>query len=216
MVLSQCGTVTTPASLQNIFIAMEGNLCPLAGAAPRAPSCFPLTNLLLASLHLPLSHVNGVIQCGDFSYGLFPLTMVSRFIRLLLVSALHLFSYLFKFLNWRIIAVQNLVVFCHTSASSSHKYTHVPSLPSPSPTHPPACRRALFEFPQSYSEFPLAIYLTYGIVNFYVTLSVHLPFSLNSSHHVHRFIALSLKEKLRNQCHSPLQQKELISRNKLS
>ena len=139
---------------------MEGNLCPLAGAAPRAPGCFPLTNLLLASLHLPLSHVNGVIQCGDFSYGLFPLTMVSRFIRLLRVSALHLFSYLFKFLNWRIIAVQNLVVFCHTSASSSHKYTHVPSLPSPSPPHPSACCRARVWIPWVIQQIPIG-YLFY-------------------------------------------------------
>ena len=29
-------------------------------------------------------------------------------------------------------------------------------------------------FPESYSKFPLAIYFTYGIINFHVTLSVHL------------------------------------------
>ena len=36
----------------------------------------------------------------------------------------------------------------------------------------------LFEFPESYSKFPLAICFIYGIVNFYVMLSIHLPFSL--------------------------------------
>ena len=36
----------------------------------------------------------------------------------------------------------------------------------------------LFEFPESYSEFPLAIYFTYGSVSFHVTLSIHLTLSI--------------------------------------
>ena len=32
------------------------------------------------------------------------------------------------FLNWRLIALQNFVVFCHTSTRISHRNTHVPSL----------------------------------------------------------------------------------------
>ena len=45
---------------------------------------------------------------------------------------LLIFSGVFKknFFNWRIIALQNFVVFCHTSTRISHRYTHVPSLPS--------------------------------------------------------------------------------------
>ena len=39
------------------------------------------------------------------------------------------------FFNWRIIALQNFVVFCHTSTRISHKYIHVPSLPH-LPPHP--------------------------------------------------------------------------------
>ena len=62
------------------------------------------------------------------------------------------------------------------------------SLPSPShPTLQPVTE-PLFKFPGSYSKFPLAIYFAYGIVNFYVTLSIHLPLSLLSSHHVHRSV----------------------------
>ena len=62
------------------------------------------------------------------------------------------------------------------------------SLPSPShPTLQPVTE-PLFELPESYSKFPLAIYFTHGIVNFYVTLSIHLPFSLLSSHLDHRFV----------------------------
>ena len=32
------------------------------------------------------------------------------------------------FFNWRIIALQNFVVFCHTSTWISHRYTYIPSL----------------------------------------------------------------------------------------
>ena len=45
----------------------------------------------------------------------------------------HLY-YLFVFflnlfiVNWRIIALQNFVVFCQTSTRISHRYTHIPSL----------------------------------------------------------------------------------------
>ena len=58
---------------------------------------------------------------------------------------------------------------------------------------PPHCTlqpvtEPLFEFPESQSRFPLAIYFTHGIVNFYVTLSTHLPFSLLSSHLDHRSV----------------------------
>ena len=33
-----------------------------------------------------------------------------------------------KKINWRIVALQNVVVFCHTSTRVRHKCTHVPSL----------------------------------------------------------------------------------------
>ena len=78
--------------------------------------------------------------------------------------------------------------FCHTSTRISHRYTHVPSLPSPPhPTLQPVTE-PLFEFPESHSKVPLAISFTYGIVNFYVTLSIHLPFCLLSCHRVHRCV----------------------------
>ena len=59
------------------------------------------------------------------------------------------------------------------------------SLPSPSPSPLQPVTEPLFEFPESHCKFPLAIYFTHGIVNFYVTLSIHLPFSLLSSHCAH-------------------------------
>ena len=39
----------------------------------------------------------------------------------------YLFFFSF-FFNWRVIALQNVVVFCQTSAWISHRYTYIPSL----------------------------------------------------------------------------------------
>ena len=52
-------------------------------------------------------------------------------------------------------------------------------LPSYLPPHltPLVVTEALFEFPESYIKFPLAIYFTYGNVSFHVTLSIHLTLS---------------------------------------
>ena len=81
------------------------------------------------------------------------------------------------------------MVFCHTQQESAIGTLIPPpseiSLPSPSP---PPVAEPQFEFPGSCSKSPLAICFTYGIVNFYVTLSLHLPFSLFSSHLVHTFL----------------------------
>ena len=69
------------------------------------------------------------------------------------------------------------VIHQQESAIGIHMSPPFPtSLPSPSSPHPSACHRAP-EFPESYSKFPLAIYFTYGIINFYVTFSIHIPFS---------------------------------------
>ena len=88
-----------------------------------------------------------------------------------------------------IVALQNFVVFCHSSTRISHRYTHVPSLPDISPI-------SLSTSPFSLSQSPCLTSLsqtanshrlcfTHSIVNFYVTLSIHLPFSLLFSHLVH-------------------------------
>ena len=61
-----------------------------------------------------------------------------------------------------------------------------------------------FEFPELYTKFPLAVHFTYGIVNFYVTLSIHFPLSLLSSPHIYRsvfyvcfsFVALKINSSL--------------------
>ena len=64
-------------------------------------------------------------------------------------------SFFNQFFNWRIIALQNFVVFCQRSTWISHECT----------------------FPETYSKFPLAIYFTYVIVSFHVVLYIHFTLS---------------------------------------
>ena len=102
------------------------------------------------------------------------------------------------------------MVFCHISTRISRRYIHVPSLPNlpprpPSHLHPHLNLQPVteppFEFPESYSKFPLAICFTHGVVNFYVTLSINLPFSFLSARLVHRsvlYICFSIAALKRN------------------
>ena len=62
-----------------------------------------------------------------------------------------------------------------------------PSHPPPHPTLQPVTE-PLLAFPESHSKFPMAVYFIYGIVNFHVTLSIHLTFPLLPSSHVHRSV----------------------------
>ena len=39
-----------------------------------------------------------------------------------------IYSFIYLFFDWRIIALQNFAVFCQTTAWISHRYTHTPSL----------------------------------------------------------------------------------------
>ena len=61
-------------------------------------------------------------------------------------------KYFFLFFNWKIIALQNFVVF--------YQHIYCPSwssLPSPFPSHSQVGTEPLFELPETYSKFPLAI-----------------------------------------------------------
>ena len=88
------------------------------------------------------------------------------------LSQLDFFPQTYFFLNllifnWRKIASQYCVGFCHTSAWISCRDACVPSLwnlPPTSPPFPTSVTEPQFEFPESYSTFPLLIYLTRGTV----------------------------------------------------
>ena len=63
-----------------------------------------------------------------------------------------------------------------------HRFTYIPSLLSLPPIFlpiPPLSvdTERLFEFPETDSTFPFAVYFTYGNVSFHVTLSTHLTLS---------------------------------------
>ena len=73
------------------------------------------------------SSVHGIFQARVLEWG------AIAFSELLL-----LVCFLILFFNWRIIALQYCVSFCHTSALISHRYTYVPSLQNlPPPSHIP-------------------------------------------------------------------------------
>ena len=63
------------------------------------------------------------------------------------VNQLYVYIYpffiflMYLFFNWRIIALQNFVVFCHTSTRLSHRYIHVPSLLNLPPISLPIFKR---------------------------------------------------------------------------
>ena len=102
-------------------------------------------------------------------------------------SPLCLFSpqkFFFKkiFFYWRIIALQNFVVFCQTITWICHRYMYIPFILNFLPISLPILPLQVdiepcFEFPEAHSKFPLAIYFTYGNVSFHVTLSIHLTLS---------------------------------------
>ena len=102
------------------------------------------------------------------------------------------FFLFFKFFNWRRIALQNVVVFCHTSTRISHRYTHVPSLPDLLPILLPilplACHRAPVWVSWVIQQVPIGDLFYVWYSKFLSTLSTHLPFSLLSSHCVHRSV----------------------------
>ena len=74
------------------------------------------------------------------------------------------------FFNWRIIVLQNFVVFCQTWIRISHRYTYVPPLLNLSSISSPISplrivTEPLFEFSESQSKFPLAVYALSNITS---------------------------------------------------
>ena len=114
-------------------------------ATQHSPSCFfpPSADLLCFShficcLSLFSCNENARVANPSFRNMAETNSQASKYDRFLLLYPL--FFCHFIFLNCRILALQNFVLFCQTSTRISHRYTHVPSapasLPSPSPSHP--------------------------------------------------------------------------------
>ena len=109
---------------------------------------------------------------------------VSRKLFILLDFTELFFFFLSDFLkfifNWRTIALQYCVGFCHTTMCVSHKCTHVPLILNLSPTSTPSYT---FRLSQStvlrsrcpYSNFLFAIYFMYGNTYISMLLSQFIP-----------------------------------------
>ena len=92
----------------------------------------------------------GVLLCIFFNVSFIHLFTNKEIIVLRKVSdklLCNLILFIFLFFNWWIIALQNSVVFCYTSARISHKYTYVPSLPHLPPISLPTSPFSLSQSP---------------------------------------------------------------------
>ena len=94
-------------------------------------------------------------------------------------------EHLFKinlFFYWRIIVLQNFVVFCQTSTWISHKYTYIPlpfEPPSHLPPHPTPLgwyRAPVWVF-WALQQVPTGYLFYIWWYSFHVTLSIHLTLS---------------------------------------
>ena len=107
-----------------------------------------------------------------------PINSVGGFHPSYMLSSIYcMWVFLFFFLNWRIIALQNFVIFCHTSTRVSHRYTLSPPsqtfLSSPSPFHRSGCHSTPVWIPWVTWQIPIG-YL------FYIWYSKFLCYSLNN------------------------------------
>ena len=96
--------------------------------------------------------------------------------------------YLFIF-YWRIIVLQNFVVYCQTSTWISHRYTYIPSIlnltPISHPISPSVDTEPLFEFPEPLQQFPI-VYLFHIWQCNLPCNSFHTSHPLLPSIHVHK------------------------------
>jgi len=84
--------------------------------------------------------------------------------------------FFFNFFNWRIMALQYFVVFCHTSTRISHRYTHVPSHPN----LPPISHPTPVLLPgKSHGQRSLVGYSPWGRQELDMTEQLHFHFSLS-------------------------------------
>ena len=159
---------------------------------PFSPSPDPLSLLSLESAstilinHWPVS--SSIDSNLDFCDNLWPSgsPCLSCPVTILHILVLHFFLFFKKIIfNWRIIAFSVVLVSdIHQHESAIGLYMSSPSWTSLlTPPFPLllGCHRALFEFPESHSKFPLAIYFTHGSVYVSMLLSPFIPPTHNSS-----------------------------------
>ena len=122
------------------------HLCPLGSLPPALPPAQAFLALICEKIPFHLSLLP------------LPTPYPYHFHKILPYIVFCLFVSKFIFFNWRIIALQNCVF--------SAKHQHDSAIPIPPPQ---VVTEPQFEFPESYSKFPLAVYFIYGNI-YYVFL----------------------------------------------
>ena len=115
--------------------------------------------------------MNGQGNCGTYT----PWNITQSLVHF---NVFYFICNLFIF-NWRIVALQYCIGFCHISTWISHRYISVflsPELPTPS-HFSRLGTETLFEPPEPYSKFPLAICFTYDNVHVPKLLFPFVPWS---------------------------------------
>ena len=87
---------------------------------------------------------------------------------------MYLYTTFFFIFNWRIIALQYFVGFCHTTTCISHEYM-CPLSPEPSPSHPS-------RLSQSTKLSSLCPYSSFSLTVLHMVAYTCQCYSLNSSH----------------------------------
>ena len=127
-----------PVNIQSWFpLGLTGLISQESSPAPQ----FKIINCSTLSIHYgPIcTSIHDYWKTHSFNYmdlcrqrDVCAFNMLSRFVFAFLPRRRWLFFFFLPlyFLNRRIIALQNFMVFCQTSTRISHRYTHVPSLPN--------------------------------------------------------------------------------------
>ena len=92
----------------------------------------------------------------------------------------------------KILLIEGLLLYTILLFSVKPQHESATSIHIPLPFEPPSISlpipplqvdtEPLFEFPETYSKFPLTVYFTHGNVNFHVTLSIHLTLSSHQTY----------------------------------
>ena len=164
-----------------------------------SPLNLKLLTVLLVFLNNSSSYSSPFIFLSDFlNLSCYYFTSHYSLLIVLCFSFLMVFFVFIFIFDWKIIALQYFVGFCHTTMWISYKYTYIPSLLSLSPTHPhPRLIPLSHHRAPSWTPtgiLPLAIYFTYGNVCNSVLLSQFIAPSLSPSvvHKSSLYICVSL------------------------
>ena len=96
------------------------------------------------------------------------------------------------FFNWRIMSLQNFVVFCQTSTWISHRYIYIPFLLNLPPISQPSRPSRLIQSPCLSSLLHTTNSCWLSILHMFPCYSLHTSHPLLPSPHVHNLFSMSV------------------------